>query len=130
MFRSRCAGAPAAKLRGVLRLIAGGLAGAALILSFIGMSTAAAAVRPPQTAPVHGGTIMGPSGPLFPGLDQLAASPHAVTVGWYDRSTNEQQFIVYKRDLQGNWQQVYAVPSRNVAQADGDYSWVDTDTSV
>jgi hypothetical protein len=130
MFRSKCPCAPAATLRGVLRLIAGGLAGAALILSFVGMSTAAAAIRPPQTAPVHGGTIMGPSGPLFPGLDQLAASPHAVTVGWYDRSTDEQQFIVYKRNLQGNWQQVYAVPSRNVAQADGDYSWVDTDTSV
>lgn len=130
MFRIKNRKASAASLRSVVGLIASGLAGAVLILSFVGMSTASAAVRPPQTPPVHGGTIMGPSGPLFPGLYQLAASQHAVTVGWYDRSTNEQQFVVYKRNLQGAWQQVYEVPSRNVAAADGDYSWVDTDTSV
>ncbi len=73
---------------------------------------------------------MAPSGPLAPGLYPLAASARAVTVDWYDRSTNEQQFVVYKRDLQGDWQQVYEVPSRNVAEPDGNYSWVDTDTSV
>ena len=128
MFRDRCRWAPTASLRNVLRLIATGLAGAGLILSFVGMSTAAAAVRPPGPPPA--GVIKGPSGPLAPGLYQLASSQHAVTVGWYDRSSNEQNFVVYKRNLQGAWQQVYEVASRNVAQADGDYSWVDTDHSV
>lgn len=128
MFRGRCRWAPTASLRRVRALIVGGLAGSGLILSFVGMSTAAAAVRPPGPPP--GGVIKAPSGPVSPGLDQLASSQHAVTVGWYDRSTNEQKFVVYKRNLQGAWQQVYEVASRNVAAADGDYSWVDSNRSV
>jgi hypothetical protein len=126
MFRAKGIWIPTASLRSVVGLIARVLAGAALILSFVGGSTAAAVAHPPgNRAP-----IMAPSGPLAPGLYPLAASAHAVTVDWYDRSTNEQQFVVYKRDLQGDWQQVYEVPSRNVAEPDGDYSWVDTDISV
>jgi hypothetical protein len=119
---------PTASLRRVLGPIARGLAGAGLILGFVGMSTATAAVHPPTAPPA--GVIKSPSGPVSPGLYQLAPSQNAVTVGWYDRSTNEQKFVVYKRNQQGGWQQVYSVPSRNVAAADGDYSWVDSDHSV
>jgi hypothetical protein len=107
-----------------------GLAAVGLTLSFAGMSTAAAAMRPPGVHLPPGGVFKLPSPPVSPGLYQLASSQQAVTVSWYDRSTDEQQFVVYKRDLGGNWEQVYEVPSRDVAGADGDYTWVDTDHSV
>jgi hypothetical protein len=111
-------------------LVAGGLAAAAAMLTVGGMSTASAAVPPRGVFRPPGGVFKLPSPPVSPGLYQLASSQQAVTVGWYDRSTNEQKFVVYKRDQQGNWQDVYEVPSRNVGGADGDYSWVDNDHSV
>ena len=111
-------------------LVAGGLAAAGVIMSYGGMSTATAAVRPPGAFRPPGGVLKAPSAPVSPGLYQLAASQQAVTVGWSDHSTNEQKFVVYKRNLQGNWQQVYEVPSCDVADADGDYSWVDSDHGV
>jgi hypothetical protein len=53
-----------------------------------------------------------------------------VTVSWFDRSSTEQKFVVYKRDLRGAWRVIYQVPTRNVAGSSGDYSYLDTDTSV
>lgn len=69
--------------------------------------------------------------PLFPGICPLQATPSAVTVCWYDRSTDEQKFVVYKRDATGTWQAVYQVPTRDSAGVSGgDYQYVDTDLSV
>jgi hypothetical protein len=55
--------------------------------------------------------------------------PTAVTVGWYDRSTDEQKFVLYRRTASGAWQEIYEVPTRNVTGG-GDYYFVDTDRSL
>jgi hypothetical protein len=78
--------------------------------------------------PPIGGVELPPP-PDKPGLYPLEPSRYAVTVRWYDRSDNEQTFTVYRRDTQGNWQPVHQVPTRDMAGG-GDYSWVDTDTSL
>ena len=67
--------------------------------------------------------------PLFPGVYPLQTSQKAVVVNWYDRSTDERSFIVYRRDAAGNWQNVYEVPTRDETGQGDDYSWVDTDTN-
>jgi hypothetical protein len=68
-----------------------------------------------------------------PGTYPLQATASAVTVKWYDRSDNEQGFKVFRRDLSGNWQQVYDVPTRDMAdsgEGTDDYTWVDTSTDI
>jgi hypothetical protein len=67
--------------------------------------------------------------PAVPGEYPLQTSQDAVVVPWYDRSTDEQSFIVYRRDAGGNWQNVYQVNTRNEAGVGDNYSWVDTDTN-
>lgn len=81
----------------------------------------------PVLTPPSGVRVQAPP-PLAPGLDPLQASQYAVVVSWYDRSTDAQSFIVYRRDAQGEWQEVYQVPTHDVAGG-GDYSWVDTGTA-
>jgi hypothetical protein len=71
-----------------------------------------------------------PSGPLAPGPGQLVAYRYSVTVNWYDRSSDEQSFVVYRRDADGTWQPVDEVPTRNVAGSGERYAWVDTDLSL
>ena len=94
--------------------------------------------RPPATAP--GPVVSLPTVPitgvfepmpvpLFPGVSPLQTSQKAVVVNWYDRSTDEQSFVVYRRDAAGNWQNVYEVPTRDQTGQGDDYSWVDTDTN-
>ncbi len=106
------------------------IAGAGLIVGLAWTSSATAFVRPIGVRAPSSGVFKLPSGPISPGLHQLQASSGSVTVGWYDRSTDEQKFVVYKRNLQGAWQQVYEVASSDVGSADGDYYWVDNDHSV
>jgi hypothetical protein len=53
-----------------------------------------------------------------------------VTIRWQDRSTNEQQFVVYKRDVEGAWRGFYAVPTSSPSGVSGDYQVVDIDHSV
>ena len=65
--------------------------------------------------------------PAVPGEYALQTSQDAVVVPWYDRSTDEQSFIVYRRDASGNWQNVYQVATRDEAGQGDSYSWVDTD---
>jgi hypothetical protein len=101
--------------------------GALLALAFPAASLAV--FRPPITRPPIG-VIAQPRPPLAPGLYPLQPSPLAVTVRWYDRSTDEQKFVLYRRDQHGAWQAIYEVPTHNVASADGDYSYVDTDRSI
>jgi hypothetical protein len=117
------------RLRAVL---AGGLAGIGLILSLAGPSTASAArVRlPTGIAAPPGGVIKLPPGPTSPGVYPLQASASAVTVRWYDRSSNEQKFVVYRRDQYGAWHSVDQVPTRNMADDSGDYTYVDSDRSL
>ena len=67
--------------------------------------------------------------PAVPGEYPLQTSRDAVVVPWYDRSTDEQSFIVYRRDAAGNWQNVYQVNTRDEAGVGDNYSWVDTDTN-
>ena len=108
-----------------------------------GQADVLAPAHPKASAPVPGaasavGGIIGPIGggvikplapPLFPGLYTIQAMPLAVTIGWYDRSTDEQKFVLYRRDGHGAWQEIYEVPTRNVAGG-GDYSYVDTNRSL
>jgi hypothetical protein len=68
--------------------------------------------------------------PTSPGVYPLQATAQAVNVRWYDRSTTEQKFVVYKRGLNGAWQVIDQVPTRNVTGESGDYSYLDTDHSV
>ena len=65
--------------------------------------------------------------PAAPGEYALQTSQGAVVVPWYDRSTDEQSFIVYRRDASGNWQNVYQVATRDETGQGDSYSWVDTD---
>src|SRR4051794_22229598 len=65
------------------------------------VATASAAVFPPGgiSVPLDGGVIKQPEPPLFPGLYTIQAMPLAVTIGWFDRSKDEQKFVLYRRDL-------------------------------
>jgi hypothetical protein len=76
-----------------------------------------------------GGVVSWPIGPTPPGLYSIHASSSAVTIDWADASTNEDKFVVYRRDIHGNWQAIYQVPTRNVAGG-GSYMYVDADHSV
>jgi hypothetical protein len=58
----------------------------------------------------------------------LQAAQYDVVVRWYDRSNNENSFIVWRLDGQGNWQDVYQVPTYNETGSGEGYSWTDTDT--
>jgi hypothetical protein len=82
------------------------------------------------TANPGGGTADPNTGPLAPGLSALQATAHSVTVGWFDRSTDEQKFVLYRRDAQGTFEKIYEVPTRNVAGDSGSFSYVDTGTSL
>lgn len=116
-------------LNRVCALVIAGVAGAGLILSFGGAATASAArlKRIPVGGIVGlpGGGIKLPPGPTFPGVYSLQANPNSVTVRWYDRSTDEQKFIVYRRDQRGAWQDVDEVPTRDVPGTGGDYTYID-----
>jgi hypothetical protein len=103
--------------------------GAACVLGLL--PAAAVAAGPPGgiVGPFGGGVIKAPSPPAQPGLYALQASPTAVIVGWYDRSTDEQKFVLYRRSASGAWQEIYEVPTRNVTGG-GDYYYDDTDHSV
>jgi hypothetical protein len=68
--------------------------------------------------------------PAQPGAYPLQASAQAVNVRWYDRSTTEQKFVVYKRGLNGAWEVIDQVPTRSMAGESGNYSYLDTDHSV
>jgi hypothetical protein len=107
------------------------------IHSIIIASAAVAALSIPEAAsallisrpPPPVGAISNPV-PAQPGVYPLAATAQAVNVHWYDRSTTEQKFVVYKRDQNGAWQVINQVPTRNVAGESGDYSYLDTDHGV
>lgn len=107
-------------------------------LVYLAGALGAAEARAPQSASsAQGRGISPPAGviaqppvPLFPGICPLEAAPQSVTVCWYDRSTDETKFVVYKRDVHGNWQSVYQVPTKDTAGSGDTYRWVDTDTSV
>jgi hypothetical protein len=63
----------------------------------------------------------------------LIVNRESVTVNWFDRSNNERGFRVDKRNLQGNWQEVHRVPTRNVLGSGlgkEDYTWVDTSHNI
>ena len=117
--------------------IAGGAAPAP-VLPVKTTPTTTVTTRPPATAP--GPVVSLPTVPitgvfepmpvpLFPGVRPLQTSQKAVVVNWYDRSTDEQSFVVYRRDAAGNWQNVYEVPTRDQTGQGEDYSWVDTGTN-
>lgn len=106
---------------------------AAAALGLLHAATASAGISPI----LGGGIVIGPgsvfklpSPPAFPGLYDLQAMPLAVTVHWYDRSSDEQKFVLYRRDSHGAWQELYEVPTRDVAGSGEDYTYVDTDRSI
>ena len=49
-----------------------------------------------------------------------------MVVSWYDRSTDENSFGVYRREDNGTWQKVSDVPTRDMAGEGGNYTWTDT----
>jgi hypothetical protein len=85
-------------------------------------------VKPIITPPPNIGVYIGYVN--APGTYALDASASAVTVKWYDRSDNEQGFKVYRRDLSGNWQVVYQVPTLDMSGTGSNYMWVDTSTNI
>jgi hypothetical protein len=113
-------------------LVAAGLVSVGLIVSLCGASTASAATvrRPGNVVRPSPGLFKLPPVPTFPGVYPLQASPLTVTVHWYDRSTDEQKFVLYRRDQGGAWQEIYQAPTKNMGEQDGDYSYVDTDLSL
>jgi hypothetical protein len=88
----------------------------------------AALVRPIVTPPPIIGVQSAPV--AVPGTYGLQATASSVTVQWSDRSNNEQGFVVYRRDLAGNWQIVDQVPTRDMAGTGAVYTWVDTSTDL
>jgi hypothetical protein len=94
--------------------------------------TVATPVSTSSVAPIvvrtSGGITLGRA-PDAPGLYPLQPMSLAVTIRWYDRSTNEQKFILFRRDVHGAWREIYEVPTSDVAGG-GDYTYVDTDRSM
>jgi len=68
--------------------------------------------------------------PQAPELAALVATAESVTLNWTDRSSNETKFVVYRRDVQGNWQSVYTVPTTDMAGSRNSYVWVDNTKSL
>src|SRR3954454_1678517 len=93
------------------------LLGVGLILALAATATSSASTARGSsgvaTTPPRG--IALPPAPTSPGTYPLAANASAVTLRWYDRSKDEQKFVVYRRNRSGTWQQIYSVPTRNVA---------------
>lgn len=103
---------------------------ASAAVAALSIPEAASAVLISRPTPAPPRVIHEPAPPAQPGVNPLEATAQAVTVRWYDRSTTEQKFVVYKRDQNGAWQVINQVPTRNVAGMSGDYSYLDTDHSV
>jgi hypothetical protein len=100
-----------------------------LLLLCGGAATHAQSLKPPTHATRLSGMKSVPY-PTFPGLSGLPASATSVTVEWYDRSTDAQKFVVYRRDSNGVWQSVHEVPANTAGTGNNSYSWVDTDLSL
>ena len=95
------------------------------------VQSAAAGIIPPPIGvipPIIG--IVQPPAPVSPGVYPLKAMPLAVTIDWYDRSTDEQKFVLYRRTATGAWQDIYEVPTHSVAGVGDNYSYVDTSRSL
>lgn len=87
--------------------------------------------RPPAFPPSLPSTVAKlPSGPRPPGAFSIQATPLNVTIRWSDDSTDEQKFVVYRRDEHANWQAIFQAPTRNAAARDGDYTYVDNGHSI
>jgi hypothetical protein len=97
------------------------------VVAALAVPAAASAVLIPRPTP---GPVAQIPPPAQPGVYPLQATAQAVTVHWYDRSTTEQKFVVYKRDQNGAWQVVDQVPTRSIAGESGDYWYLDPETSV
>src|SRR5262249_46741599 len=89
----------------------------------------AVASPPGPIAPPPGPSKLPPV-PAEPGTWPLQATAASVTVHWFDRSDDEQKFVLYKRDLQGAWREIDEVPTRNVADGSGDSFFADPDHSI
>ena len=88
--------------------VAAGVVLAGALICLAGAPGAAESRAPQSPSPAPGKGIRPPVGviaqvpvPLFPGICPLQAAQQTVTVCWYDRSTDETKFIVYKRDAHG-----------------------------
>src|SRR5450631_2497499 len=88
----------------------------AALISTAAPAAVSAAPRPP------GGILAPPPGPIKPPpppaaplAQPLTATRLDVTIHWQDRSTNEQKFVVYKRDKRGAWRFFYEVSSNHMA---------------
>ena len=87
-------------------------------------------VRPPIATVTKPIGIKLPPGPTSPSIYPLKATSNAVVVTWGDRASNEDHFVVFRRDPTGAWQQVAVVPTQDVAGSGETYSWVDTSTNL
>ena len=99
---------------------------AVALMSTAGPAAASAAQGPP------GGIVVPPPGPIkplpppvAPLAQPLTATGLDVTIRWQDRSTNEQKFVVYKRDVHGAWRGFYEVPTSDMSGVSSDYQVVD-----
>jgi hypothetical protein len=65
-----------------------------------------------------------------PAVAPLTTSQFTVGLNWTDRSDNEMQFRVQKRNLSGRWDDVHVIATDN-SYASGDrYEWIDVETVV
>jgi hypothetical protein len=63
--------------------------------------------------------------PQLPSNYSIQTTASTVTVSWYPGGTDASEFILWRLDMTGAWQQVFSAP-----YAPREYTWVDTDQSL
>src|SRR4051812_26239913 len=76
-----------------------------------------------QRAP--GGVLLAPL-PKPPDFPALQASASAVTLAWTDRATDEDRFLISKRDTTGAWKTLADVPTHDQAGTGAAYTYTDS----
>ena len=91
------------------------------------VTTAVAPALKPPTGPVPVTSLL-PAAPQWCAGTGVDALPDRVNLCWVDSSTNETEFVVYKRSLvTGAFQAIYQSPTRNGPGVGDGYSWSDID---
>jgi hypothetical protein len=96
----------------------------ALASACLALTLALAPAALAQRAPI-GGTLALPI-PTAPDFPALQASAAAVTLNWTDRATDEDRFVISKRDTTGAWKTLADLATHGQAQTGETYTYTDS----